>query len=231
MRSYFFLHFVLTVQAFTTGHPARPQLSVSPMRFHLHLFLPLCIFVALCASFLPACAGQKREPTHAFFAKICHGDRQDDAVCETVASHDDAPSDTAAYQWFTTSDGDLAILPAHGTSWKFTPEFVFENTPDAALERALDAVRTNDADRFCPDFREPSHCVDQFKKNASYLHEAYLQQPHPIPWIRQGDAYTVTIEDLLFVFMPDDAHTQKTWHLVSLCTSNPALVPDFDPCK
>lgn len=200
------------------------HVKMRPQFIFVH-FAPFVHF-ALSATLFFACTAHSSEITNASFIHTCQAEASPDA-CEQI---DATPSDAQAFQWFETPEHDIAIRRGHADQWSFTPGFVFENTPDAALERALQAIKTNDADAFCSDFDAPQTCVRLFHNHQDNLHEAYVQPARVPQWTKTRDNYYVTLAHITFIFAPKTATSSK-WRLVSLCAFPDAQLPDFAPCK
>ncbi len=212
----------------------------------------LANFLLLCVSLLlfSNCAGQTNEPTHATFVQICHSDALDDAVCDTIQSAS-SEKDTQAFQVLYTPEEDVAIRnPSNIESpyWQFTPEFVFESTPEAAMERALQAIQKNNADEFCTDFENPVKCAKIFAQNTSLLHEVYVHKPKSSSMIWSSSWVFIQVDNrvvdkkvrplvstdigpLTFIFSPTEKNDLKSWKLTDMCTTFPEHFPDFTPCK
>ena len=188
-----------------------------------------CLFAhfVFSAIFLAACVHHSPEITNASFIDTCQAVATPD-VCGQIET---TPSDDMAFQYFETPEHDIAIRRSNADHWTFTPDFVFENTPDAALERALQAIKMNDADTFCSGFDAPQACVRLFYQNQNVLHETYVQPKSVSLWTKTRDNYYVTLAHITFIFAPDTATSSSKWRLVSLCTFSDGQFPDFAPCK
>ena len=215
------------------------------MNHHKHpsILTDLLILLAIvCTSTVfMGCAGHTTEPNHATFVQTCHADALDDAICEAIAAAPKEEDDPPCFQMITTPEEDIAILNTsmpESPAWQFTPEFVFEYAADAALDRTLYAIRTEDADAFCLGFKDLEQCKQHFTQNLDILQEAYLHKPITSAEYQSqtGDSnyqdfrFTKTIGPIKFTFADVEKMNHPYWQLIDVCTNAPELSPNFNIC-
>lgn len=111
-------------------------------------------------------------------------------------------------------------------AWKFSPDFLRTDTPDAALLAAERAILQNDPDAFCADFGNVSECKRLFTEHARLFSDAYMADSGEHAWQKSEGVVFVTLAPLRLFFSLDHGN----WHFTGFCQTAPNDVRGFPNC-
>ncbi len=112
-------------------------------------------------------------------------------------------------------------------NWTFSPSFILETTPDAALTTLEEAILRNDAAAFCNGITNFDACQRIFREHTRFFSDAYQAETGSRIWHQTSLGLSTTLARITFFF----ERQADSWQLTAFCAVNTDDMSTFPKCK